>query len=78
MLTGKLFCLRSSTLAIEEASGSEHRIAVMIPGNEIVRVVRGPTPTDSRMVDVVWKGRQLVMFTVDIESRGKEVQGESA
>jgi hypothetical protein len=72
MLSGKFFRLDTPTLGIEETSG--RRRAVTVPANEIVRVVQGPTPTATRLVDVMWEGRYLTMFTVDIQERGTEVE----
>jgi hypothetical protein len=76
MLTGKRFRLTWDTLAIE--SVDEKRIAVTVPTGEIVEVIRGPRPDDTRMVDVKWNGKVLVMFAEDIEGRGQHVGGRTA
>ena len=76
MLAGKRFRLTWDTLAIE--SVDEKRIAVTVPAGEIVDVIRGPRPDDTRMVDVRWNGIVLVMFAEDIEGRGECVGGRAA
>ena len=71
MLTGHLFRLNSGTLGIH--SVNEQRIAVMIPEGVIVKVVSSPRAED-RMIDVLWEGRKLSVFTEDFLKRGTEVQ----
>jgi hypothetical protein len=68
MLTGKRFRLTWDTLAIE--SVDEKRIAITVPMGEIVEVIRGPRPDDTRMIEVRWNGKVLVMFAEDVEGRG--------
>lgn len=76
MLTGKRFRLTSDTLAIE--SIGEKRIAITVPAEEIIEVIRGPRPDDQRMVDVQWHARTLVMFAEDVEGRGRYIGGRTA
>ena len=76
MLTGKRFRMTRDTLAID--SSGEKRTAVAVPTGEIVEVIRGPRPDDTRMVDVEWNGRILVMFAEDVEGRGQLVGGGTA
>ena len=75
MLSGKTFHLRSATIAIEQTK--DGRVALTVPEGAIVRVIRGPTPTDNRMVDVEWNGKRLVMFAVDIQERGEMASGSN-
>jgi hypothetical protein len=70
MLTGKRFRLEISTTAVEIVSGK--RVAVRIPAGEAVKVVSGPRHGD-RMMDVLWDGRVVMIFAVDVEERGTEV-----
>ncbi len=72
MLTGKTFRLKSATLAIETLDASRH--AVTLPVGAIIHVTGGPTKTDTRMVDVRWLEKPLVIFTVDLLERGEEVK----
>ena len=71
MLTGKSLRLTSSLLGIQSADGQ--RIAVMIPEGATIQVVSGPL-ADTRMVDILWEGRNLAVFAEDILQRGKEVR----
>jgi hypothetical protein len=76
MLTGKRFRLKVDTLAIE--SSVEKRLAITVPAEEIIEVIRGPRPDDKRMIDVRWNDRVLVMFAEDVAGRGEEITGQKA
>jgi hypothetical protein len=76
MLTGKRFQLQRPTLAIEEMDG--RRTAVTLPSGAIVTVVCGPTGPGDRMVDVLWEGRTVTMFEVDVNIRGAQLAEKSA
>ena len=75
MLTGKRFELSKSTLAIDSVEG--RRVAVTVPAGEIIKVVAGPRHGD-RMVDVLWEGRVVVMFEIDVNLRGTEITDQAA
>ena len=70
MLTGKRFRLTTNTLGIEATTDGK-RTAVYVPAGAIIEVTQGPSPTDSRMIDVLWEGKALVMFYADIEMRAE-------
>jgi hypothetical protein len=70
MLTGKKFKLVRTTLAITMVEG--RRKAVAIPAGAVIKVISGPTPGD-RMVDVLWDGKTVEMFAVDVDVRGTEI-----
>jgi len=70
MFTGRQFELKTPTMAIESVAGK--REVVTIPAGAKVKVVSGPRDGD-RMIDVLWNGREVVIFLVDLESRGKAV-----
>ena len=70
MLTGKKFKLERATLAITMVEGK--RRAIAIPLGAIIKVVSGPTPGD-RMIDVLWDGKTVEMFAVDVDVRGTEI-----
>jgi len=70
MLTGKQFKLSTATVAIDSSEGK--RVAITIPADTTVKVVSGPT-TGDRMVDVLWDGRVVVMFAIDLRERGTHV-----
>ncbi len=67
---------RWDTLAIESSDGK--RLAVTVPAQEIIEVIRGPRPDDKRMIDVRWNGRVLVMFVEDVPGRGQEITNRKA
>ena len=75
MLTGRRFKLETSTLSIGEVDGK--CVAVTIPAGNTVKVVAGPRDGD-RMIDILWEGRILVMFAIDLKQRGIELSQESA
>jgi hypothetical protein len=75
MLAGKRFKLGTSTLAIETVEG--RRIAVTVPAEAIIKVVSGPVE-GSRLVDVLWEDRRVVMFGIDVEMRAIEINDHSA
>ena len=73
MLTGKRFKLNTPTLSIEGVNGT--RTAMTLPAGAIIKVVSGPTAGD-RMVDVIWDGKKVEMFAIDLNVRGTEVREE--
>ena len=75
MLAGKRYRLTSDTLAIE--SVNERRIAVTVPTGEIVEVIHGPLADDTRMVDVRWNGKVLIIFAEDLQRRGEDITGRN-
>jgi hypothetical protein len=76
MLSGKRFRLNRKTLAVGASEGT--KTATYLPEHAIITVKSGPTKTDSRMVEVLWDGRPLIMFVEDIQERGEEVSEQSA
>jgi hypothetical protein len=71
LLTGRRFELERATLAIEVVDG--HRRTISIPLGEVIKVVAGPTSQQDRMVDVLWQGRVLTMFALDVDVPGTEI-----
>jgi hypothetical protein len=69
VLTGKRYRLNAATLTIESSGNKGTAITIM--EGEIVEVLRGPRPDDTRMVDVRWNGKELVMFLQDLYDRGE-------
>lgn len=76
MLTGRRFRIDTPTLAVKEGPGGK-RVAVTIPAGAIVKVISGPTDGD-RIVDVLWEGQAIEMFTIDLQRRGVELSEGSA
>ena len=71
MLRGRIYRLSSEILAIETVDGK--RTAVALPVGAVLRVVSGPSANDTRMVDVEWNERRLVMFLRDLHDRCEDV-----
>jgi len=76
MLTGKRFRLERTTLAIDGVNG--RRQTSYVPAGAVIKVVSGPTSAGDRMVDVLWDGKIVTMFVMDVNVRGTEVPDESA
>jgi len=76
MLTGKRYRLNAATLAID-SSGNKRTAITMMEG-EIIEVLKGPRPDDTRMVDVKWNGKELVIFVQDLYDRGEYIGGRTA
>src|ERR1051325_7832419 len=65
-----------STLAIDGAIGK--RQASFVPAGAVVKVVSGPTSAGDRMVDVLWDGKIVTMFAIDVNVRGTEILDDGA
>lgn len=76
MLTGRRFRLERPTLAIDGTNGKHQ--SSYVPAGAIIKVVSGPTSAGDRMVDVLWDGKIVTMFAIDVNVRGTEVLDESA
>jgi len=76
VLSGKQFRLKVDTIAIETIG--ENREGIHVPAGSIITVKSGPRPDDSRMVDVYWDGRNMVMFAEDLQKRGELISEASA
>jgi len=67
--------MERATLAVERIESK--RRAVTIAAGEIIKVASGPKDGDG-MVDVLWDGKLVEMFAVDLEARGTEITDRSA
>jgi hypothetical protein len=77
MLTGKRFRLGNPTLALEMVDGK--RVAVTVPTGAIIRVISGPNHDgEDRMLKVLWQGKTVTMFALDVDMRGTEITDRSA
>jgi hypothetical protein len=70
------FKLGKPTLALDIVNGK--RVVVTVPTGAIVEVVSGPTDEDGRLIDVIWDGRAVRMFALDVRERGTEIRARSA
>jgi hypothetical protein len=75
MLAGKRFTLAKSTLGLDAA---EKRRWVTVPAGATVDVIAGPNGHGDRMVDVLWDGRALAMFAIDLTTDETESHGPTA
>lgn len=71
-MRGQRFRIQTPTLAIQSQDG--HTISVMIPQGAIVEVVDGLL-AGSRLVDVTWEDKSVMMFTIDLRERGARIDG---
>ena len=62
--------LKTPTLAIMAHDGQ--KIPMTIPQGGIVVVVNGPLD-GTRLVDVEWGGKTVMMFTTDVRERGERL-----
>ena len=76
MFTGKRFRLTTPILAV---SVEDHirTSSINIPVGAILEVVSGPTDGDG-MMDVLWDGRTVAVFEIDLKVRGTELLAEDA
>jgi len=76
MFTGKRYKLTTPILAVnvlDHLKGS----SVNIPVGAVLEVMFGPTDGDG-MMDVLWEGRTISVFLIDLNVRGTEILEESA
>jgi hypothetical protein len=64
-----------ATIALDGISGKP--TVVMIPMETILTVVPG-FAAGGKMVDVLWDGRPVQMFAIDLAMRGVEVRTQAA
>jgi hypothetical protein len=72
MLTGSRFAIAEATIALE-AINSTRTVIITVPQGAIIEVAADTSGQGSGIVDVLWEGRALAMFAVDVETRGTEV-----
>jgi hypothetical protein len=71
-MNGRSFRLKTPTLGILALSSDGKRIPVTLPLHAIVTVGDGLID-GSRLVDVLWEGTTVMMFTQDLRERGEEI-----
>ena len=76
MLSGKRFRLHKATIAVDTIDGK--RIAISIPEDAIVKVISDPPGDGVGTIKVLWEGRTVVMFAVDLARRGAELTDRTA
>jgi len=66
MLAGRRFILKIPTIAVDS-----RRVAVMMPIGAVLDVLS--ESVDGKMTQVIWDGRPVAMFTIDLEERGRQI-----
>lgn len=75
MLSNKRFKLTKPALALDIVVRQGW---ITIPAGEIIRVLAGPNGEGDEMMDILWDGRMLSMFAIDVTAGGEEIGGRSA
>ena len=63
--------LTKQTSAI--TTGSRNRTLVSLPAGSSIAVL-GPSRTDDRFTEVIWKGQRLRIFAVDLKAAGEPIK----
>jgi hypothetical protein len=71
-LRGQRYRLQTPTLAIVNLEG--HNCPTTVPSGAIVKMASGSLD-GNRLVDVIWDGQTVMMFTTDIRERGVKLEG---
>jgi hypothetical protein len=74
MLRNKRFKLSKSALALDAVVRQGW---ITIPAGEIIRVLAGPNGDGEEMIDILWDGRMLTMFAIDVTAGCEEVRDGS-
>lgn len=70
MLSNKRFKLTESALALDVVVRQGW---IAIPAGEIIRVLAGPNGERNEMIDILWGGRMLTMFAIDVTAGCEEI-----
>ena len=68
---GDCYKLNTPTLAIMSLPNGK-RFPMTVPKGTVVKVVNGPLD-GTRLVDVEWEGKTVMMFTIDLRERGTPI-----
>ncbi len=71
-MRGQRFRIQTPTLGILNNDGD--KLPVTIPQGAIVEVIEGPLD-GTRIVDVTWEDKTVMMFTIDLRERGARIDG---
>jgi hypothetical protein len=75
VLSNKRFKLTKPALALDVVVRQGW---ITIPAGEIIRVLAGPNGEGNKMIDVLWEGRMLTMFAIDVTVGCKAIRAGSA
>ena len=76
MFTGKRYRLTTPILGVDGADHTKGS-TVNIPVGAILEVVSGPEDGDG-MMDILWDGQIVAVFSIDLNVRGTEILSNSA
>jgi hypothetical protein len=76
MFTGKRYKLTTAILAVN-VFNQTRASSIKIPIGAILEVTSGPTDGDG-MMDVIWDGRTVAVFSIDLNVRGTEILEKNA
>jgi hypothetical protein len=71
MKKNRNYRITSPTMAFASSNGD--RTPTLVPVNAIVAISEDPREGD-RLIDVVWNGKEYVMFTQDLRQRGERIE----
>lgn len=67
------FRLTSATFGVEEINGE--RNTVLLPAESVFRLME-TKPNAPEMVDVLWEGRCISVFAIDVRNRAEAIAGQ--
>jgi hypothetical protein len=73
-MRGQRYRLLTPTLALFDEP--DHPVTVTICVGDVVEVIDGDT--DNRWVHVLWEGRTVMMFSLDLKTRGEALASSVA
>ena len=68
MVEGERYRIVATTFAVRSLDG--RRIPVQVPIGAVVTLIDGPL-NGNRLVDVMWRGTEFMMFTQDLRQRAE-------
>jgi hypothetical protein len=74
-MSGRTYQLKSPAWGIFTLGGQKS--PVVIPTGGTVQVIAADT-NGNRLVDVMWEGKTIMMFTTDLQDRGELVSSHTA
>ena len=74
MLRNKRFKLTTPALALDAVVRQGW---ITIPAGESIRVLAEPNGEGNEMIDVLWAGRMLTMFAIEVSASCEEIKNES-
>jgi hypothetical protein len=74
VLRNKRFELTKPTLALDAVVRQGW---ITIPAGEIIRILAGPNGEGNEMIDILWDGRMLTMFAIELTASCKEIKSGS-